>query len=500
MKLTKIISKIKTDFEIKNPSQNLDSIDLTDIFADSRLVQKNSIFFALKKDFILPAIQNGAKAIVCKDYDVSLYDKNDVIFIETGDVFSLLVEFLQIFYTPLPANIYAVTGTNGKTSVAEFVRQILCFLGKNSASIGTLGVISDIGFNLESTALTTPDVVSLCKALHILKEKKVDDVVIEASSIGICQQRLAGIKILSAGFTNFTADHLDYHKSMQEYFASKMMLLESVLADGSNVILNSDIEEFGKIKAICEKKNHKIIEYGYAAKYNNNNLKLLKIINDDNLQHILLKYNNIEYNITISINGKFQVYNLLCAIGLVLSKYDLSDVELRELFAKFPLLKPAKGRMQKVAEKDGAMIFIDFAHTPDAIENILRLARTLTKARLIILFGCGGNRDKTKRKIMGEISSRFSDLVIVTDDNPRNESSEAIRREILLGCDGSRSLEIPDRKEAIKKAIAMLESGDTLILAGKGHENYQIIGGEKTPFDEEKIVLENIRPLTKLYF
>jgi UDP-N-acetylmuramoyl-L-alanyl-D-glutamate--2,6-diaminopimelate ligase len=492
MKLSKILSQVKTSF---NSVGNIEDIKIYDIAIDSRLVKKDSVFFALSgkttngSEFISSAIDKGANLIITESLPLTSYSLPIII---CSDPFALLVEFLQIFYAPLPVNIYAITGTNGKTSTAEFTRQICEFLGKKSASIGTLGVICDaeIKESLSGSALTTPDIVSLYKNLHILKKFGVDDVAIEVSSIGLEQKRIAGLEIAVGAFTNFTQDHLDYHKSMEEYFRCKMILFENVLLQSSSAVVNADLKESEEIRKICQNKNHHFIDYGFKAR----ELAIKKIEPHDGGQKIFFEYRSNQYVFDLEVSGDFQAFNALCALGNILAKNDLDQSNLEKLLTNFPRLRSAAGRMEKVATlANGAQIFIDFAHTPDALINVLQLGRKVTKSRLLVLFGCGGNRDAKKRPQMGKIASDLADLVIVTDDNPRLEKAEEIRREILQACDLKKTIEINDRKVAIKEAISMLQSCDILILAGKGHEKYQIIGDQKFTFDEEEIVKNVIR-------
>ncbi|MDX2083080.1 MAG: UDP-N-acetylmuramoyl-L-alanyl-D-glutamate--2,6-diaminopimelate ligase [Rickettsiales bacterium] len=490
MKLSQILSQVKTDFKTSLSQSKLDSIIVDDIALDSRLVKKNSIFFALSgksKDgleFAASAITNGANVVIA---EVGKINSAQFNLIESTNPLALLVEFLQIFYAPLPANIYAITGTNGKTSTAEFTRQILQFLGKKSASIGTLGIIceTNIEDHLQQSSLTTSDIVSTYKNLHILKKYDVDDVAIEVSSIGLDQSRVAGLKIAVGAFTNFTQDHLDYHKSMAEYFRCKMLLFSRYLPNKAVAVLNSDLAEFSQIKKICQERDISILEYGFKAAH----LRLKKIVQSNLGQKVFFQFQEKDYYFELQVSGDFQAFNALCALGNILAKNNLSASELENLLKNFSLLLPALGRMQRVATlPNQAQIFIDFAHTPDALKNVLQLARQITKKRVIILFGCGGNRDAQKRSIMGKIASELADLIIITDDNPRFEDANLIRQEILKSCDHKKTIEIADRKTAIEKTIAMLEGEDVLILAGKGHEKYQIIAEKKFEFDEEKIV------------
>ncbi len=485
MKLKEILAQLQSQYQCFG---KFDDVEISAIEIDSRLVKKGSVFFALNgksqdgKKFIDDAIKNGAIAVVSSQ-EVEL----SVPLILSKQPFLLLVEFLQFFYKPLPANIYAITGTNGKTSTAEFTRQILGSLGNKSASIGSLGVLTDVKEfkNNIVSDLTTPDLVSLYKNLYNLKKVGIDDVAIEASSIGIEQGRIAGLKIDVAAFTNFSQDHLDYHASMAEYFDCKMILFNKILSNDGVAVLNSDIPEFAAIKKICEARKIKIIEYGFKAR----DLCLKRFEQTDFGQKIFFDYKNNSYSFDLSVIADFQVFNVLCALGNVLAKFTLNDQEIRNLLPKFSRLYAAKGRMQKVATLENkAQIFIDHSHKPEALRNVLESARKLTESKIIVLFGCGGNRDAVKRPLMGEIASKMADLVIVTDDNPRKERSDDIRKAILVGCDMAKTVEIADRKMAIEKAINMLQNGDVLILAGKGHEKYQIIGEEKFEFDEEKIV------------
>ena len=489
MKLSQILSQVKTSHKIVQNAFPIDVIEIADIALDSRLAKKDSAFFALQgkakdgSEFIADAIKNGAAVVICES---GKFISPQAFIIETSDPFALLVEFLKIFYAPLPANIYAITGTNGKTSTAEFTRQILQFLGKKSASIGTLGVISNVVIDrLQSSALTTPDIVSLYKNLQILKENGVDDVALEVSSIGLEQGRIAGLKVDVGAFTNFTQDHLDYHKTMEEYLRCKMILFDRVLENGACAVINSDIPEFEKLKEICASKKQRVIDYGFEAF----DLRLQKIEPTENGQKVFFEFGQKKYQFELAVSGDFQAFNALCALGNVLSKYDLTYLELTNLLENFTELHPAAGRMQRVATlPNKAQIFIDFAHSPDALKNVLQLAQKITKARVVVLFGCGGDRDAKKRPIMGEIACQMADLVIVTNDNPRSEKAAAIRGEILEACEMTKTVEIADRKEAIEKAVTMLEAYDILILAGKGHEKYQIIGDKKFEFDEESIV------------
>lgn len=451
---------------------------ISSIEIDSRLVKEGAVFFALPgsvtngEKFIEDALNKGAIAVVCSHN----YQKNSDKIIKVDDVFDCLISSLQKFYSSLPDNILAVTGTNGKTSVAYFIQQLLEILGKKSAAIGTTGIkVSDQNLqkSLTEFSLTTPDLVSLYKNLAILKQSGINDIAIEASSIGLEQKRMAGIRIKLGAFTNFTQDHLDYHGSMEKYFEGKMLLFKDVLQANDIAVLNADIPEFEKIKKVCLENNLRVFPYSAKTQIHQNKVRIL----------------DGEYEFKINLAGDFQKANLLCALLSVISCYDLNDQEIKKLIQNIDKIKAAEGRMQLAATlQNGAKIFIDYAHTPDALENVLKTAKNISHNKLHVLFGCGGNRDKSKRPQMGKIASDLADFVIVTDDNPRLENPAQIRKEIIEACDLSKTIEMDDRKKAIEFSVSRLQANDILIIAGKGHEKYQIIGEKKFEFDEEKIV------------
>ena len=486
------------------PNNSISNAQISAIEMDSRLVKSGAMFFALKGGsvdgvkFVDSALENGAAVVVCAaDADLSLLKNaaNPAI-IKVENPYQVLIFALQKFYSHLPENILAVTGTNGKTSVAYFIQQMQEILGKKSASIGTLGIkISDDNFaikkQLTEFALTTPDIISLYKNLAVLKAGGVDDVAIEASSIGLEQKRLAGIKIGLGSFTNFTQDHLDYHGSMDQYFDCKMLLFKDVLQPNSIALLNADIAEFEKIKQIS--LENKLQVFAYSA--NGSNHADCKIAEENN--QTIIEIFGKKYPAKINVFGDnvadFQKANILCALLSVVSHYHLDFAQIEFLISNLDKIKSAEGRMQLVVTlKNNAKIFIDYAHTPDALQNVLQTAAKIPHQNLYVLFGCGGDRDKSKRPQMGKIASDLADFVIVSDDNPRTENAEQIRKEILSACDLSKTTQIENRKNAIEQTIARLDANDILIIAGKGHEKYQIIGKEKFEFDEKGIVQEAI--------
>lgn len=499
MKLSQLLEQVSVNHQIVQGESNID-LEFNDIAQDSRGAKSDSIFFALKGaafdavKFIPQVIEFGVKIIFVHDgYDQD-YSTHDLVIIKSNQIGDLLAQCLKIFYSDLPKNIYAVTGTNGKTSVADFARQSFELLGIKSASIGTLGVIANSidQSKISKSALTTPDIVTLYKNLTLLKKHQINHVIIEVSSIALDQGRVNGIEFAASIFTNLTQDHLDYHGSMDSYFDSKMLLFKQFTAKDSPAIINSDIDQFPKIQEICNKSDLNISDFGFKA----DAFKIISINQIDHGQEVVFSYLQDEYKFQINLYGEFNVYNILSVIALIISTKNLDKPKITEFLSTLLKINSANGRVEKVATlKNSAQIFIDFAHTPDALEKVLKLSRHFTKNRLIILFGCGGDRDAGKRPQMGKIANDLADVIIVTDDNPRSEDPTQIRQEIIAVCDSSKAVEKSDRKNAIKYAISILESGDVLILAGKGHEKYQITKDGSIDFDEEQIVKEIINQL-----
>jgi UDP-N-acetylmuramyl-tripeptide synthetase len=494
MLLSKLLESCKDGLKIFNfKDMNIESIQ-----SDSRLIKPNFIFFAVDGkstkgiDFANKAIENGATVIICSDKDK--YENPNITTIKTNDVIGLLGKFLNIFYSKKPKHIIGITGTSGKTSVAEFTRQAIQKLGYDSASIGTLGVNFE-NYHLKEDTLTMRELVDLHEKLSYLKTKKnIDYVAMELTSQGIHQRRSEGINIEIGVFNNITPEHLDYHKNMEEYFEQKMTLFKSILKECSPVVLNADIPEFDRIKKICLSRKHKILSYGF-----NGDIKILEIKTNLGEQTIKFEYQNNEYILNTKFIGKFQVMNLLATLCILIQLKIEQDI--KKLIKVLENIKQAEGRMEFVAKKNnGALIYIDYAHKPDALKQVLEAMREHIshdkEARLIVLFGCGGDRDKSKRSIMGKIASELANIVFISDDNPRTENAETIRNEIMLGCPNA--FNISDRKTAIEKAIDFLQTKDVLILAGKGHEKYTIIGKSILPFDEFKIVSDYLKLTTTI--
>ncbi len=459
------------------PAMN-EQIEITGITSDSRKVEKGFLFAALPgvktngTDFLQEACDKGAVA--------AIFPKNAVIpdlpmiGIFTDDVRLTLAKMAAAFYGPQPEKVVAVTGTNGKTSTANFTRQIWEFSGKKPACIGTLGVIANDFTTYGS--LTTPDSVTLHKELQNLAKKGYQHTAIEASSHGLEQHRIDGIRLTAAAFTNVTRDHLDYHGTMENYLNAKLKLFDRPLSS-QTVVLNADIPEYDQIADFCRSKGLKIIDYGKKASV----LKLKESQMDTNGQQLTLEINGSEKTISLPLAGTFQAMNALCALGLAIASGEDTDRALNALSK----IKGAPGRLEFVGKRrNGASVYVDYAHTPDALETVLKALRPHTEKRLHVVFGCGGDRDAGKRPQMGAVCNELADVVYVTDDNPRSEDPVLIRSAILPAC--PKGIDIGNRSLAIKTAVAGLEEGDILVIAGKGHETGQLIKDVMHPFDDRE--------------
>lgn len=530
MNISKAVKIFKLNYNILNKnnkiSKKIQNIEISNIMQDSRLIKKNDCYFCLTKDIKLidkytsDAINNGAIMIVadftdCQELSNNLVNKfgNKVVIIKYTNVLRLMMLFLKRIYYPLPHNIYAVTGTNGKTSTVDFIRQICCNNNIYSASIGTLGTIISnnhpekckIESELLKSSLTTPEVNIIYKNLAILKKYNINNVAIEASSIGIEQGRLADIRFRIVIFTNFSQDHLDYHGNLESYFKAKLQIFSTRSSESKFAVINCDLKEYERIAECARANSFNIVNFGYDAVGIKNNIQINLITNTNKGQKVLITAmgNNIEFE--TKILGNFQIYNMIGALIAVSIFNSFSKRLFLENIANLSNLKPIIGRMEFVANVNKAKIFIDYAHTPDALEKSIDLLIEYRKniknsknIKIIVVFGCGGNRDAKKRPLMGKIAIDRADIVVVTDDNPRNEDAEEIRKDIISGCGISDKLiEIPNRKNAIIKAIKMLKESDILLIAGKGHEKYQIIGSRNYKFDEGEIVEKAIQKYIK---
>ncbi len=467
--------------DIVNNETLSSDVEISGITADSRRVRPGYMFVALPglqfngADFIDDAIKSGAVAILCvpeaKTDDETVQWLTDPY---PGRVFP---HYVSRYFKKQPKNIAAVTGTNGKTSVAFFTQQIWKQLGIKAASVGTLGIQAD-GYS-KYTGLTTPDPVVIHKALSELCDLGVDHVVFEASSHGLDQRRLDGVNVSAAAFTNLTHDHLDYHESEEEYFNAKKRLFTEVLEPSKAAVLNTDSPLVRDVQKICEERGHTIITVGH----DDGDIRLLDQRTTSSGQEITVSYKSNIYDVSLPLVGHFQATNALMAVGLVIGCGGDAD----QAFKALSYLRPVRGRMEQAGRHpSGARIYVDYAHTPDALETVLKALKPHVRGDLSVVFGCGGDRDTTKRKVMGEIAQRLADRIYVTDDNPRSENPSAIRAEVLRG--SPNGIDAGDRASAIERAVAELSQGDLLLVAGKGHEQGQTIGDEVLDFDDVSVV------------
>jgi len=462
----------------------LETIEITGITADSRAVQPGFLFAALPGgkvsgvDFIAEAARRGAAGVIAP-----IGTKADLPVIEDPLPRRLFAQMAAAFYGAQPEKVIAVTGTSGKSSTVSFAKQLWTTLGLNAASLGTLGIES--GPITRYGTLTTADPVELHADLAALAKAGVTRAAMEASSHGLDQYRLDGVRVSAAGFTSFGRDHLDYHPTTEAYFAAKLRLFSEVLQPGCAAVLNADIPEFDHLRAAAEGAGHPVLSYGRQGR----ELKILERTPNPTGQSVRLNLFGTEFAIDFPLAGAFQLMNTLCALGMVIASEteDLAKVDPMRFAAGLTKLTGVRGRLERIATlPNGASIYVDYAHKPDALVAVLEALRPHTTGRLLIAFGCGGDRDPGKRPIMGEIATRLADRVIVTDDNPRTEDPATIRAAVMAGAHGA--VEIGDRAEAIAAGIRELKAGDILVVAGKGHEQGQIVGKTVRPFDDAEVV------------
>lgn len=456
------------------------AIEAEGVTADSRKVKPGFLFVAIagaKADgahFARQAVNAGAIAVAAEQRPEALSDA--VAFIRVNNPRRTLALAAAKFFPRQPKTIAAVTGTSGKTSVAAFTRQIWSTLGYQAASIGTIGVVSPKGERYGS--LTTPDPIELHRTLDQLAGEGVTHLALEASSHGLDQHRLDGVRIAAGAFTNLSRDHLDYHPTIEAYLAAKLHLFENLIVAGGTAVIGVDDCYAGQVVDIAKKRGLKIIAVGEHGA----DIKLVSGSVDGFAQMITVAHDGRTYKVRLPLVGAFQVQNAGIAAGLAIA----TGAEPARVFAALEKLTGAKGRLELAGTRNGAPIFIDYAHKPDALKKALESLRPYARGKLIVVFGAGGDRDTGKRSIMGRIAAENADRVIVTDDNPRSENPAAIRAAILADAPGA--AEISDRAEAIRTAIAELEAGDALLIAGKGHEAGQIIGDRTVPFSDHGAV------------
>ncbi len=470
----------------------LKTVEIAGLTADSRAVRPGYIFAALPGgktsgvDFIAEAARRGAVGIVAP-LGTSLAPNLPAIpVIEAPLPRQLFAQMAAAFYGRQPDTIVAVTGTSGKSSTVSFARQLWTYLGFDAASLGTLGIESKPITRYGT--LTTADPVELHADLAALADAGVTHAAMEASSHGLDQYRLDGVQIRVAGFTSFGRDHLDYHSTSDSYLAAKIRLFTDVLKPGGYAVLNADIPEFAQLNAAAQRAGHPVLSYGWRG----SELCVVRRKATTSGQQVSLRIFGREFAIAFPLAGEFQLMNALCALGLVVASEADGRIlgedskHLSQVVAGLETLNGVRGRLEHVATlANGASVYVDYAHKPDALVAVLNALRPHTSAKLIVAFGCGGDRDPGKRQIMGKIAARLADRVIVTDDNPRSEDPAAIRAAILAGAPGA--IEIGDRADAIAAGIRELGPGDILVIAGKGHEQGQIIGATVRPFDDAEV-------------
>jgi len=442
---------------------------------DSRAVKPGDVFFALggsKTDgtrFIGAAIEAGAVAVVAGHPHSAA-----VPVIVTSNPRRALALAASAFYPRQPQTIAAVTGTSGKTSVAAFTRQLWDSLGHDAASLGTIGIVSR--HRNVYGSLTTPDPVALHRALDELAGEGVTHLALEASSHGLDQHRLDGVRIAAAAFTNLSRDHMDYHPTVAHYLAAKLRLFTDLAPEGAPAVIAADHEHSAAVIAAAHAHKLDVMTVGRQGE----GIRLVDAAIDGFGQKMTIEHNGQTHRLRLPLVGEFQIENALVAAGLVIA----TGGDAGKTFATLEKLEGAKGRLELIGARNGAPVFVDYAHKPDALMKALEALRPYAKKRLIVVFGAGGDRDAGKRPLMGEIAAQHADAVIVTDDNPRSENPVAIRAEILAAAKGAK--EIGDRAEAIRSAVASLQPGDVLLIAGKGHETGQIVGDKVLPFSDHE--------------
>jgi UDP-N-acetylmuramoyl-L-alanyl-D-glutamate--2,6-diaminopimelate ligase len=464
-------------------------LPLAGIAADHRQVAEGYAFFAMPGTrvdgarFIPDALEAGATAIICaapRPVDLDPI----ILYLEPRNMRRALSKAAAYLYPGQPKTIAAVTGTAGKTSVAEFTRQIFAALGRRAASLGTLGIVGPDGASYGS--LTTPDPITLHKTLDRLAGEGVTHLAMEASSHGLDQARLDGVRLSAAGFTNLGRDHLDYHPTVESYFAAKLRLFEDLLPEGAPALVNLDGDRGAEAAVAASLAGRNVWTIGQRGQ----EIGIVSIEPTGFGQDVVFRYKRKDYPVHLPLMGAFQVENAALAAGFALALGEKP----KPVFKALGELKGVPGRLERVGAFNAAPVFVDYAHKPEALAYALAALRPYVTGKLVVVFGCGGDRDPGKRPIMGRIAAGKADLVIVTDDNPRSEEPASIRAAILEACPGG--IEIGDRAAAIREAVGGLEPGDALLVAGKGHETGQIVGNETLPFSDHEVARAAIEALT----
>ena len=455
--------------------------EVTGFAIDHRKVARGSVFGAFRgavfngEDFIGQAVDRGAVAVVARPEAPAA----KVPLLGDPEPRRLFAELAAKFYAPYPETVVAVTGTNGKTSTVEMTRQIWRMSGHRSASIGTLGVTTSD--EQVKTGLTTPDIVTFLSNMAGLKRMGISHVAYEASSHGLDQHRAEGVPLAAAAFTNFRRDHLDYHETMHAYFEAKMRLFEQLLPPGKPAVIWTDDPKSDEVIERARKRGHEVLTVGRKGE----TIRLVEQKPTALGQTLMLDHRGKSYRLGLPLIGAYQSSNVLTAAGLVLATGGTWDAT----YSAMQRVSPVRGRLERaVISRGGVPVYIDYAHTPDALEAAIAALRPHVDGRLITVFGAGGDRDQGKRPEMGRVAIELSDVVIVTDDNPRSEDPARIRADIVAGAPDA--TEVPGRREAIAEAIRIARPGDIVLVAGKGHETGQIIGDKVLPFDDALVARE----------
>lgn len=467
--------------------------------ADSRQVRPGFLFAALPgtlqdgAKYIEQALAQGASAVLTHGEwqksvgATALAANDDVPVFADANPRRTLALCAARYFSKQPETICAVTGTNGKTSIANFARQIWTLLGLRAASLGTLGLMSPESY--VPLNHTTPDPVKVHQMLEGLSLARVNHLALEASSHGLAQFRLDGVRIQAAAFTNLTRDHLDYHEDAEDYFYAKLRLFGELLQPGAVAVLNKDADIFSDVEHLCWARGIRILSVGGEGA----DIAIREIVSEHWGQKVSVTYRGGEYEIDLKLLGSFQASNVLIAAALCIATGCDADA----VFACLPNLRGVPGRMERIGAYNGASVVVDYAHTPDALQTVLQSLRPHLDSKLSVIIGCGGDRDKGKRPLMAQIAAEQADRAIITDDNPRTEDPDQIRREMLAGVKRKkrRVREIGNRSVAIASAIKELGKGDILLIAGKGHESGQIIGDKTLPFNDKD---EAVRIISEL--
>ncbi|WP_246472712.1 UDP-N-acetylmuramoyl-L-alanyl-D-glutamate--2,6-diaminopimelate ligase [Pelagibacterium limicola] len=457
------------------------ALEVEGINADSRLIGEGDAFFALPGTrghgiiYSRDAVGRGAKVMVT---DQKPEADPGIPVVVVDDARAAYAKAAASLSGPQPKYCVGVTGTNGKTSVVSFLRQIWNYAGIRGASIGTLGLV--VGDRHVPGELTTPDPLSLHRMLGELKAEGIEHVAMEASSHGIDQRRLDGVHFTAAAFTNLTRDHLDYHETMEHYRDAKLRLFRDLIGSRATAVIDAENEEGLPFMFAALDRGATVFTVGAGGAH----IDVESVTSEGFGQRVRGKLVGEPMEFLLPLVGRFQVDNAVVAAGLAMA----TGVENKVAIAALEHLQGAKGRLEMVAQREARAVFVDYSHTPDALRNALDSLRPFAKGKLWVVFGCGGDRDKGKRPEMGRIAAALADEVIVTDDNPRTENAAAIRAQILVAAPGAE--EIADRAKAIGHAIARMGDEDVVLVAGKGHEDYQIVGKTKHHFSDHEVVLK----------